>query len=642
VGQGKKGKSATVRSLTGEIFNPEWDSTVGVEVKQAQVSRQSNSRPRVADWEIQKTQQGLASKLAAEIVLSRTREANEARRLSREMRHMKSVEEKYNYNASQPIPGSRKKRQRKRQKVKFDEGVRGVSFKQEATKQENPKPSFDIKDAELEYDSRLLLEAEKNHDGLEYSIWDYGGQRIFYTLHHMFLTQYGVYLLVFDMRDIVLKRDHSTVSETLKFWLRSIQLHAPSAPVLVIGTFYDIVKDEKALMKVNDYLGKLINEGKFSNVVKNSGSFFFPLDNVSRNGIFEIRAMVETVTRKQSFTKRLVKLKWLRCLDSAIASNKAWLSLSDMRSIGRRLGIKSTTEIDEMLSLFHELGMVLHFTGTDSLRQIIVVKPQWLINKVGCVIKDSDVHDYPMSLEKSGLKEDLNTFLHSGIASVDLLHHLWDNEQCEFLMDLLRQMLIMSDWKFNNETKMLIPSVIKNEHVFDTRIEADSNVCVFDFSSSFLPLGVFERLVCLIVQHSSSSSGTEPLIARNFSQISLPKRNGITIMLVNEPKLQRFKLVVLESENSDLAFDIVASMLRKIVSEAMHNRLDFSVLFKSREDQKGMIEYNEAKRQKLKPWFRDEPDAKNSSASGNKDSGAISDVINVDLTTFMEYLDKLD
>lgn len=30
---------------------------------------------------------------------------------------------------------------------------------------------------------------------LSFSIWDYGGQRVFYTLHHLFLTEYGVYLL---------------------------------------------------------------------------------------------------------------------------------------------------------------------------------------------------------------------------------------------------------------------------------------------------------------------------------------------------------------------------------------------------------------------------------------------------------------
>merc|ERR1711871_1275209 len=44
-------------------------------------------------------------------------------------------------------------------------------------------------DVEIE---NLLKGAEK--DTLKLGIWDYGGQEIFYAVHHLFLTRFGVYL----------------------------------------------------------------------------------------------------------------------------------------------------------------------------------------------------------------------------------------------------------------------------------------------------------------------------------------------------------------------------------------------------------------------------------------------------------------
>ena len=38
---------------------------------------------------------------------------------------------------------------------------------------------------------------------LSISIWDLGGQKVFYTLHHLFLTECAVYLLVFSMEEFI-------------------------------------------------------------------------------------------------------------------------------------------------------------------------------------------------------------------------------------------------------------------------------------------------------------------------------------------------------------------------------------------------------------------------------------------------------
>lgn len=70
------------------------------------------------------------------------------------------------------------------------------------TAKKAPKPTparlieKEKKDAMKLFDGELFVEARVNADGIKMSIWDYGGQEVFYTLHHLFLTQYGVYMLV--------------------------------------------------------------------------------------------------------------------------------------------------------------------------------------------------------------------------------------------------------------------------------------------------------------------------------------------------------------------------------------------------------------------------------------------------------------
>ena len=65
---------------------------------------------------------------------------------------------------------------------------------------------------------------------------------MFYSLHHIFLTRYGIYLVVFDMRKILSKEESRNAKEYLEFWLKSIKAHAPNAKFILVGTHHDIIQ----------------------------------------------------------------------------------------------------------------------------------------------------------------------------------------------------------------------------------------------------------------------------------------------------------------------------------------------------------------------------------------------------------------
>lgn len=92
--------------------------------------------------------------------------------------------------------------------------------------------------------------------------------------------------------------------------------------------------------------------------------------------------------------------------------------------------------------------------------------------------------------------------------SIDILEYLWRNSKVEFLIDLMSRTLLISQWKFGDreETMYLVPSLFlkENEKLEKDTTTFDGRTCRFDFSEFFLPIGVFQRLMCLCVSHRYS------------------------------------------------------------------------------------------------------------------------------------------
>ena len=73
--------------------------------------------------------------------------------------------------------------------------------------------------------------------------------------------------------------------------------------------------------------------------------------------------------------------------------------------IASKLGL-SRHEQEIALGLFHERGLIIHLTATETLRNIVVIKPQWLIDALGKVIRDSSFHVDIAQYKGAGLEED--------------------------------------------------------------------------------------------------------------------------------------------------------------------------------------------------------------------------------------------
>jgi len=259
----------------------------------------------------------------------------------------------------------------------------------------------------------------------------------------------------------------------------------------------------------------------------------------------------------------------------------------------------SADELEQMLSFFHDLGVIVHLTSTENLKTVVTTEPQWLVDSLGKVIRDPALHPYDeVELEKLGLQHDVANLFDLGLASTDLLEYLWDKTNVEFLIDLMKQSMLLSDWRFGVKDKeYLVPSMIVQEHDFANTL-AEGYKCQFDFSRGILPGGIFERLVCLFVGESVSNPGCrKPELYKSFARVYVGPVDYFELTKQDEE-------IMVQTKDPELAEKVLTMMLaniRRLKTEVMGKDLDFKVRVGEMDKKVMSLEY--ARQNKCSPWF---------------------------------------
>mmetsp|Transcript_3389 Transcript_3389/g.4033 ORF Transcript_3389/g.4033 Transcript_3389/m.4033 type:complete len:136 (-) Transcript_3389:13-420(-) len=131
-------------------------------------------------------------------------------------------------------------------------------------------------------------------------------------MHHIFLTKTGIYVLVFNTRKLLGMdiKSKEEAKQYLLFWLRSINIHAPNAPVILAGTFCAEIQEE--IRRADKILCDLCNSLNFmAQIRSNKNLIFFPIDNKEGLHIEELRSAIETATREDQSIKEQVSIRWM-------------------------------------------------------------------------------------------------------------------------------------------------------------------------------------------------------------------------------------------------------------------------------------------------------------------------------------------
>ncbi|KAJ3376316.1 hypothetical protein HDU84_000378, partial [Entophlyctis sp. JEL0112] len=492
-----------------------------------------------------------------------------------------------------------------------------------------------------EFDKSLVAQVDAtSEEKITLSLWDFGGQEVFYSMHHAFLTAKGVYCLCFNLTDLC--EPYATVDTVerclkyLKFWLNSVRMHAESAPIFLVGTHKDKLPPNYELKTINDLLLDRLEDIIFSDDIKQkeeSGGWtvFWAVDNsrgLNDSTLFELRGAIVESIRSADYVTGDVPTAWIKAYHHLLSLRRRFthLSLQDTTLICSQYRIPKE-HIVPMLEHFNDLGVLVYFSSNSLLQSQVILEPQWLISCFSEVVHDLDVHSpkawNDMTL-RTTYRHDVLVLKKTAVVPEDLLCYLWKHHKnsstedekalCRFLIGVMRHLSLLAVWHDQRKRSVklfLVPSMINNKSIDSNfRPTLFMDIAFYFKDKPFLPIGYFPLLLANMVEYAGEigeRSGT-PLLSKSLAVISFGTKRFRLELLSDSPAVIRVGV----SEASDLEFIRLRlmSILEKIKEETMSNRLNHEILLLVESEGNVHVKFEEAEKEWKHPnkeiWATDD------------------------------------
>eukprot|EP00808_Paulinella_micropora_P024100 g20686.t1 len=366
-----------------------------------------------------------------------------------------------------------------------------LNLKQTQQQTEVPKEGSHLMDGELLLG--MVEDGKIKGDELSLSLWDMGGQDVFHSLHHLFLKRGALFLVLFDMRELVEGADPKQKQECLshlRFWLRSLETHTFEegngwAPVFLVGTHKDFVTKESEHKHIAEVLDREFGGSSFYNTKKlytppNGRDFpFFPVDNKVRPVDPTVQALMkalEATARNEEYIKRKIPVPWVKLFDKLFqqAKKQSWLSREEVVQLATQCGLANpTNNIDLVLRYLHDQGRVLYFADQPSLHDLVILDPtNFFLEPVTRIICEFDTHRIPAHDEAiKSLSSAWTKLKSSGMLEKRLLPILWadrSEETREYLLALMIKFGLAVELQADaseaaDEVVFLVPALLPKE-----------------------------------------------------------------------------------------------------------------------------------------------------------------------------------
>ena len=440
-------------------------------------------------------------------------------------------------------------------------------------------------------------ESVEDEDGVYCVLWDFGGQSVYYDTHPIFLTEKAIYILVSDLsRDPDERADppvrkglyknnvdiscSKTNLEYLDFWMSSIYslvspdvtCHEPSMqvpessprklpPVFLVCTHADkpyCGSDARdlALKAYGVLRTRIYREHLFKDV--------FVVDNTksgSKHECPEVRRLREevlAVAKELPQMKEATPLKWLE-FEKALRARKEcdkWITLDEAKLIASSVcSISDEEDFSTLLNFLHDLRVVIHFSGSPELETMVILDPQWLIDVFKKIITvkrydhlEEKVEVLWLELEKTGILDE------------KLVDHVWkplfgNQETRKSLIAIMERLSLICSWPTSNSRKKyLVPSMLMSPPTDDVLKILDSvkiPSLFVKFESGRVPPGLFSRLVLQFFQWCNKEwkSPVKPRLHKNFAMFHIRPDEGSSVtFLCHSSSIE----IVFLSGNDDL------------------------------------------------------------------------------------------
>nr|AAX07516.1 GTP-binding protein [Gemmata sp. Wa1-1] len=233
--------------------------------------------------------------------------------------------------------------------------------------------------------------------------WDFGGQPVYRPTHQLFFSAPAVYLVVWKPRE-------GPQAGAVKEWIKLVKHREPRAKILVVAT-HGGPKDRQPDIDRQEF---------WDLFGKRTVIDFFHIDSQPEDdkatgkrtgtctGIKILKDAIARIATKLPEVGRTVPESWQRARVALKENGAPYLPLKDVLAICGKCRINETTA-KLFVKLSHQLGHLIHYDHDPALRDIVVLKPDWLSTAISFVLDDKE------------------TRANSGLVTADRLAELWND-----------------------------------------------------------------------------------------------------------------------------------------------------------------------------------------------------------------------
>ena len=212
--------------------------------------------------------------------------------------------------------------------------------------------------------------------------WDFGGQRVYRPTHQLFFSAPAVYLVVWKPRE-------GPQQGFVKEWIKLVKHREPDAKILVIATHGGPKERQPDIdrQEIWDLFGK-------DTVID-----FFHVDSKplkdekgTCKGINELKDAIARVAASLPEVGRSVPKRWQDVREALKQTDEAYLSLDQVLDICAKHKM-SEEEAQDFIRISHRLGHLIHYGHDPRLKEMVILKPDWLATAVSFVLDDEETRN---------------------------------------------------------------------------------------------------------------------------------------------------------------------------------------------------------------------------------------------------------
>ena len=285
---------------------------------------------------------------------------------------------------------------------------------------------------------RISWEIDMNETLLDVSMIDFGGDDIYKIVHHLFLDESSLVLLVVNLA----RYSEETFMRDIGSWINVLKTRVPEARVILVGTHVDCLGSKEELSLKVEMVKEHFEHLKSEDFVMVSSKDF--------DGIRVLRSCILDFVVKNG---KVIPSDWVHIYNdlqnSDVTKNRPFLTFDVVKQLvdSRNKGVveifirllKSKDElIKTMLSFFHNAGILLWYQHSDELRKFVFHRAEFLTEVMKVVFSDKVATgsvnfggNIRHLLTSDSFEEARQDLLRRGILSRSLLKGLWRDHRIE-------------------------------------------------------------------------------------------------------------------------------------------------------------------------------------------------------------------